>query len=634
MNSLQRRWLLLVVGAALGLVLIVVLWRAIVPPEPTPDVRELDNLTVWTRPKDGNVFTPSPVQHLPYEWDKQQRGSAGEATFHISFAAPPGNADAIMALYVPRLGNAYEIRVNGLLLSKAGSLTAYNTSDHGKKPLLLQLPPKLVRENHNDIDIHVRADTGRRGGMSRAFIGPYASLKPLYDFDYRWRIQGSAVAVAMSLFFAAVGLTLWASHTRIPSVSDVGTDDSTPIYGYLVLAELAWAIKVVDPLLDNPPMTWIPWSILQVFTVAVWAVALTNFFAVVGDWRHMRAWRYLRVWLAVLVASSVLATAVAIGMGLPHVLTAWYVAITASFLVFALVNIPTLFRGTPLQRLLVLALLVNVLVAIRDWYMFRVAPGMATNTFVRYSALLFGFTLAIAAVSRFRAVQRHAQILAQTLHQRVTARERELAQSYERLERMAREQARTQERSRILKDMHDGVGVHLSTAIRLLRTGDGNRTELLRTLTDSLDQLKLSIDAMQFEPGDINAMLAALRYRLEPRLQASGLSLRWQVDELPPVPRLDDINTRHLQFLLFEAISNVLQHAHAHWLTISASRKGDTLHLSVEDDGVGFDTTQTRHRGLHGMAERAVKIGASLVIDSGPQGTRVQLTFPLAPEAT
>jgi signal transduction histidine kinase len=58
-------------------------------------------------------------------------------------------------------------------------------------------------------------------------------------------------------------------------------------------------------------------------------------------------------------------------------------------------------------------------------------------------------------------------------------------------------------------------------------------------------------------------LLAALRYRLEPRLAAAGIELEWAVDEVAPVKRLDAQAMRQLQFLLFEAISNVLQHAQA-----------------------------------------------------------------------
>ena len=64
------------------------------------------------------------------------------------------------------------------------------------------------------------------------------------------------------------------------------------------------------------------------------------------------------------------------------------------------------------------------------------------------------------------------------------------------------------------------------------------------------------------------ALLANLRYRLEPRFAASDIELQWDVDLIPPLQRLDAHAMRQLQFMLFEAFSNVLQQAQASVLRI------------------------------------------------------------------
>ncbi|MGH8849282.1 MAG: hypothetical protein ACREXQ_18835, partial [Polaromonas sp.] len=55
--------------------------------------------------------------------------------------------------------------------------------------------------------------------------------------------------------------------------------------------------------------------------------------------------------------------------------------------------------------------------------------------------------------------------------------------------------------------------------------------------------------------GDVTALLANLRYRLEPRFAASDIELQWGVDLLEPVERLDAQAMRQLQFMVFEALS-------------------------------------------------------------------------------
>jgi len=110
-----------------------------------------------------------------------------------------------------------------------------------------------------------------------------------------------------------------------------------------------------------------------------------------------------------------------------------------------------------------------------------------------------------------------------SIRQRIEQRERELQAQHERVTVLEREKATAAERARILRDMHDGAGAHLIAAIRLVEQGRAGKDELLRMLGESLDQLRLTADAMHLPAGDINALLANLRFRLDRRIRASAL---------------------------------------------------------------------------------------------------------------
>ena len=199
-------------------------------------------------------------------------------------------------------------------------------------------------------------------------------------------------------------------------------------------------------------------------------------------------------------------------------------------------------------------------------------------------------------------------------------------QSYQLVGQLAREQARVGERTRILRDMHDGVGAHISTAIRQLESGCATQPEVLHTLRDSLDQLKLSIDAMNLPPGDITALLANLRYRLAPRLKVSGLEVQWDVDLLEPLGGLDDRAMHHIQYMVFEAVSNVLQHAKASTIRIVLrSTLNGGAQLLVIDNGCGFVPGISHVRGLGSLRERAALIDGNLSIASAPGKTQVEI---------
>jgi hypothetical protein len=222
-------------------------------------------------------------------------------------------------------------------------------------------------------------------------------------------------------------------------------------------------------------------------------------------------------------------------------------------------------------------------------------------------------------------VSAQARDLSLTLSVRVAQKEAELSDAWQHAERLVREQERTAERSRILRDMHDGVGAHISTAMRQLQSGKASDQEVLRTLGESLDQLKLSIDAMNLPRGDITALLANLRYRLEPRLRASDIDLQWDVDLIAPVERLDDKAMRQLQFMVYEALSNVMQHAHATTVRIEAATTEQGVRLRVADNGRGFDVSQPWRKGLMSMRDRAAGVGGTLVVQSEPGNTVVEI---------
>ena len=126
--------------------------------------------------------------------------------------------------------------------------------------------------------------------------------------------------------------------------------------------------------------------------------------------------------------------------------------------------------------------------------------------------------------------------------------------------------------------------------------------------------------------GDVTALLANLRYRLEPRFTAIDMALQWDVDLLEPLTQLDLKAMRQLQFMVYEAISNVLQHAHAHRLRIElrSVARGRAC-LRIIDDGQGFDPDRQRRRGLSSLGERAAAIAADLSITSTPGKTVVEI---------
>ena len=84
-----------------------------------------------------------------------------------------------------------------------------------------------------------------------------------------------------------------------------------------------------------------------------------------------------------------------------------------------------------------------------------------------------------------------------------------------------------------------------------------------------------------------------------------------------------------------EAMTNALKHGEPRSILVRLVFSGETLRLTVEDDGCGFDPAQAAtpregHFGLQGMRERVKRLGGVVEIGSAPgKGTCVAVTVPV-----
>lgn len=573
-----------------------------------------------------NGRSTSAEVRLPYGWDYRQKGNSGVGRFALDFDGPSTAATEPWGLYFNRLGNAYTVTFNGVVLEKNGTLEADDFSDYAKTPRFVLIPPNLLL-THNQLEITIRSDSGRRSGVSVVLVGPRDEVEPAYRKEFGLRVIGTGALCVFSLIVGTLAFFLWVSQTD-PRPERRGVRDN--VYLYAALAEFAWAFMLADGLMERPPVHWRWWSVAINTALGIWVSSLLLFCYSIAGWDQHSLTRTVRRYLLALVMIGPAVTYAAIAGPLPMLLTLWQLGFVLVFIPSTVVFVVKATQGaTFMHRLIAGVLLLNVPIALLDFYATRVGDSFSNHTQLRYAATLFGLALGAIAIERFRSANLRVRDMLDTLASRVQDKEQELSQSYQRMELIAREQERILERSRILRDMHDGVGSHISSAIRQLQSGHANNDEILLTLRDSLDQLKLSIDALHLPPGDVAGLLATLRYRLEPRFNAMGLALEWAIAALPALPNLDASAMRQLQYIFFEAFSNVMQHAHASVLRIEATpcqdSPGHRVRIHIQDNGCGFDTAQVHRKGLTSMEERAAAIGAQVGICSQPGATTVEI---------
>ncbi len=212
------------------------------------------------------------------------------------------------------------------------------------------------------------------------------------------------------------------------------------------------------------------------------------------------------------------------------------------------------------------------------------------------------------------------------------AREAELAATHERLREIERRQTLSQERQRLVQDMHDGLGSSLVSALRVVEHGRMDEIEVAQVLQGCIDDLQLAIDSMEPVEADLLLLLATLRYRLGSRLESTGIALRWEVENIPALDWLDPKNALHILRILQEAFTNTIKHTHATEIRVATRVDGDQVLVSITDNGQGFALESALEKGGKGLSNqmrRAQSIGAEVNWDSNGAGTCFTLRLPI-----
>lgn len=207
------------------------------------------------------------------------------------------------------------------------------------------------------------------------------------------------------------------------------------------------------------------------------------------------------------------------------------------------------------------------------------------------------------------------------------------------------------ERRRIARELHDGIGQNLTAlkhTLALLGSRIGDDPELRRGVDAALSLCSRTLQETRemsrlLRPQILDDLGLAAALQWLARTMAGGdgpaIEVGYELEEEP------DGDLRTLLFrIVQEALANVVRHARASHAVVRVSRRDGWIELLVWDDGVGCDAGQAlgaasegRSAGLAGMRERVLLHGGELTFDTAPgKGCRLRCRLPLdapGPEA-
>ena len=204
--------------------------------------------------------------------------------------------------------------------------------------------------------------------------------------------------------------------------------------------------------------------------------------------------------------------------------------------------------------------------------------------------------------------------------------------------------AREEERRRVRRDLHDGLGPSLATlALGLEAAGDlieddppaavGLVAQLSEQARANIAEIRRLVDGLRPSSVDQLGLVSALRQRADEHnlaARGAGQALTWTVlaeDDLEPLPAAVEVAAYRIAL---EAVTNAIRHSDADTCTVTLCRDADLLLVRIQDSGIGVDQTAAPGVGMTSMRARAEELGGTCTVTSERGGTVVEARLPLS----
>lgn len=199
-------------------------------------------------------------------------------------------------------------------------------------------------------------------------------------------------------------------------------------------------------------------------------------------------------------------------------------------------------------------------------------------------------------------------------------------------------QATEEERQRIARDLHDGIGQQLSGTIIQLESvmhavGNSDLQSKMSVVTDNLRKTSSEVRDLshQMMPRSLTelGLVPAISDLLNRTF--SGTAIQCEFRHHQAEARLAVKTELTLFRVTQELISNIIRHAKAGKVSVTLLRMKDKLRLTVEDNGVGFDFNSVKSgHGLMNISSRVEAVQGTVLFErNGHAGTVVTVTVPL-----
>lgn len=188
------------------------------------------------------------------------------------------------------------------------------------------------------------------------------------------------------------------------------------------------------------------------------------------------------------------------------------------------------------------------------------------------------------------------------------------------------------ERSRLSKEMHDGLGPMLTTmkmSIQSAELSAPTKKSILNHIDETIKEVRrMSNNLMPSVLADFGAG-EAIGNLVDQIITSSDIKIRYKND-MPSETKIDDSKQITLYRVAQESLNNAIKHSKAKEIKLSITAFDNRVSFFVSDNGIGFDPKKsTNGNGLRNMKERVKLANGTLDIESQPTGTTLEIEIPI-----
>ncbi|MEM7168590.1 MAG: ATP-binding protein [Pseudomonadota bacterium] len=557
---------------------------------------------------------PSLQIRLPDNWRSHPERPNELAVYRAQFDDQDRRKET-WAVYIPSHSGQVQVTVNGLKLTGGGFFSGELSADQNA-PYFAPISPSVMEKKSNTIDITLQPGGLLVGFLSQVYVGPAEQLRGSFDWYYSRAVRLPVLVVFWQLLLAALLFLLWISRRS----------EKAALYcAIMMLMSSVHGIPVFLPSSIDVSET-----VTQLgYVMNFWLSVLGLLFVCELTGRHLPL--KIRYFLLVPAAATVAFVV------LPENLFRYFdLAVVVPFsqiivvwILFILVR-SAIWEKRWDASILLISIIGACALVVHDSLIIMNVLDDSNILHFRTVYILILPALSIVFFQRLTESMNQVDSLVSTLEDRIEQKERQLRETYEQRQVLEGRQALNDERQRIMRDVHDGLGGQLMSIIAMATSRDTKPDAIEESARAALEDLRTMIYSLGINE-DITGLLGTFRERAEQQLALQGIELEWNMIEIPPIEGLTPSAALNVMRIMQEAVTNAAKHSGAKGVKIGfrlIAGEVEKLRIEIEDNGCGISQRDTSGHGLENMAQRTAAIDGELEVDPLREGTLVSLTIP------